>query len=554
MNETARESMSYDVVIVGAGPAGLSAAIRLKQLAASSEKEIQVCVIEKGSEVGAHILSGAVVETKALDELFPDWQLNEAPLKTKVSKEKFLFLTKTRAFSIPTAFLPPPMHNKGNFIVSLGNLCRWLAQQAEALGVEIYPGFAANEILFESDGRIKGIATSDMGVARDGTHTSNYTPGIELHASYTFFSEGCRGHLGQQLMSKFSLQADCAPQTYGIGIKELWQVSPENHHPGLVIHSAGWPLDSSTYGGSFLYHLEDNQVAVGFVIGLDYKNPYLSPFDEFQRFKTHPAVCSTFLDGTRVAYGARALNEGGFQSMPNPVIPGGLLIGCESGTLNVPKIKGTHTAMKSGMLAAEAAYDAIISANGSKSDPLLDEYVGLLEKSWVYKELYRARNFRPSFRWGLLWGTIFAGFDQLILRGLAPWTLKHHVSDHQALEEKEHHSVIDYPAPDGKITFDKLSSVYISNTNHEENQPIHLTLRNSSTPIEINLERFDAPEQRYCPAGVYEIVSDDDDSGPYLQINAQNCVHCKTCDIKDPTQNIVWVTPEGGGGPNYPNM
>ena len=443
------------------------------------------------------------------------------------------------------------MHNKGNYIISLGNFCRWLGEQAEALGVEIYPGFAASEVLFDETGRVKGVATSDMGIGRDGDRTENFTPGIELHAKYTFFAEGCRGHLGKQLLEKFSLRSDCEPQTYGIGIKELWEVSPNKHMEGLVIHTAGWPLDNSTYGGSFLYHLNDNQVAVGFVIGLDYKNPYLSPFDEFQRFKTHPSIRSTFEGGSRISYGARALNEGGFQSLPKVSFPGGVLVGCEAGTLNVPKIKGTHTAMKSGMLAAEAAFEAISNDSDIK---ILNDYEDCLRNSWINKELHRARNFRPAFKFGLLLGTLIAGFDQIILRGRAFWTLKHGHADHETLLNKKHCKPIEYPSPDGQVSFDKLSSVYISNTNHEENQPVHLTLKNINVPIDINLENYDAPEQRYCPAGVYEILTDDSGLNPQLQINAQNCVHCKTCDIKDPTQNIIWVAPEGGGGPNYPNM
>ena len=546
-----RETMEYDVVIVGAGPAGLSAAIRLKQLAADANIEINVCIIEKGSEVGAHILSGAVLETRALDELLPDWRDKGAPVNTEVINEKFLFLSKSRSIPIPTAFLPPSMHNKGNYIISLGNFCRWLGEQAEALGVEIYPGFAASEVLFDETGRVKGVATSDMGIGRDGDRTENFTPGIELHAKYTFFAEGCRGHLGKQLLEKFSLRSDCEPQTYGIGIKELWEVSPNKHMEGLVIHTAGWPLDNSTYGGSFLYHLNDNQVAVGFVIGLDYKNPYLSPFDEFQRFKTHPSIRSTFEGGSRISYGARALNEGGFQSLPKVSFPGGVLVGCEAGTLNVPKIKGTHTAMKSGMLAAEAAFEAISNDSDIK---ILNDYEDCLRNSWINKELHRARNFRPAFKFGLLLGTLIAGFDQIILRGRAVWTLKHGHTDHETRWNKTHCKPIEYPSPDGQVSFDKLSSVYISNTNHEENQPVHLTLKNINVPIDINLENYDAPEQRYCPAGVYEILTDDSGLNPQLQINAQNCVHCKTCDIKDPTQNIIWVAPEGGGGPNYPNM
>jgi electron-transferring-flavoprotein dehydrogenase len=546
-----RESMSYDVVIVGAGPSGLAAAIRLKQLAEEAGREIGVCVIEKGSEVGAHILSGAVLETRALDELLPDWRDMGAPVTTAVSDEKFLFLSESGAKSIPTALLPPPLKNHGNYIISLGNLCRWLGEQAEALGVEIYPGFAAAEVLFDEAGTVYGVATGDMGIGKDGAPTANHTPGIELHARYTFFAEGCRGHLGKQLMVRFDLRSQCEAQTYGIGIKELWEIDPEKSSPGLVVHSAGWPLDTRTYGGSFLYHLDDNLVAVGFVVGLDYRNPYLSPFEEFQRFKTHPSVRPTFEGGKRVSYGARALNEGGVQSLPKQVFPGGLLIGCEAGTLNVPKIKGTHTAMKSGMVAAEVAFAALADEAAA---PALDGYTAAFQASWAYAELRKARNFRPSFKYGLYLGTMLAGLDQVVLRGAAPWTLRHGHADHEVLEDKSKHTPIDYPKPDGEVSFDRNSSVYISNTNHEEDQPAHLTLKDAGVPIAVNLERFDAPEQRYCPAGVYEIVAEEDGSNPQLQINAQNCVHCKTCDIKDPTQNIVWVAPEGGGGPNYPNM
>jgi electron-transferring-flavoprotein dehydrogenase len=548
---TERESMAYDVVIVGAGPSGLAAAIQLKQRAAAADTELGVCVLEKGSEVGAHIVSGAVLETRALDELIPDWRDRGAPINTPVADEKFLFLRESGATSIPTGLLPPTLKNHGNHIISLGNFCRWLGEQAEALGVEIYPGFAATEVLFDADGAVKGVATGDMGVGADGEPTANYAQGIELHARYTFFAEGCRGHLGRQLMDRFGLRANAEAQTYGIGIKELWEIDPAQHRPGLVVHSAGWPLDRATYGGSFLYHLEDNQVAVGFVIGLDYKNPYLSPFDEFQRFKTHPAIRPTFEGGKRVSYGARALNEGGVQSLPEMVFPGGALIGCEAGTLNVPKIKGTHTAMKSGMLAADAAFEALADTTAT---PVLSGFTAAFRESWAYKELVRARNFRPAFKFGLMMGTLLAGLDQVVLRGRAPWTLKHGHTDHEALEPKSKHQPIDYPKPDGEVSFDKLSSVFISNTNHEENQPVHLTLKDPDVPIAVNLEQYDAPEQRFCPASVYEILRDDDGSNPRLQINAQNCVHCKTCDIKDPTQNIVWVAPEGGGGPNYPNM
>ena len=546
-----RESMAYDVVIVGAGPAGLAAAIRLKQLAAETGKEIGVCVLEKGSEVGAHILSGAVLETRALDELIPDWKEKGAPVKTAVTDEKFLFLTKKGSISWPTTLLPPAMKNHGNYIISLGNLCRWLGEQAEAMEVEIYPGFAAAEVLYNDDGSVKGVATGDMGVGKDGEKLDTYTPGIELHAKWTFFAEGCRGSLGKQLMDKFSLRDGAQTQTYGIGIKELWEIEAEKHEPGLIVHTAGWPLDSATYGGSFIYHLEDKQVALGFVIGLDYANPHLSPFDELQRFKLHPRIRPTFEGGRRIAYGARALNEGGLQCLPKLAFPGGVLIGCEAGTLNMPKIKGTHTAMKSGMLAAEA----VAAAMGGENPPAeLTGYADAFKASWVQKELHAARNVRPAFKWKLWLGTLYTGIDQVLFRGKAPWTLKHAHADNETLKKKDQAKPIDYPKPDGKITFDKPSSVFISNTNHEENQPVHLKLADEGVAVEHNLALYDAPEQRYCPAGVYEILTDDDGSNPRLQINAQNCVHCKTCDIKDPTQNITWVTPEGGGGPNYPNM
>lgn len=537
-----RESMDYDVVIVGAGPAGLSAAIHLQQL---SQQTLRVCVVEKGSEVGAHILSGAVLEPRALNELFPDWQQRGAPLNTPVTNDQFLFLTEHKSWQLPT---PKPMQNHGNYIISLGNLCRWLAQQAEQLGVEIYPGFAATEILFDDQNRVTGIATGAMGVDKQGNHTAHYQEGMELRAKQTFFAEGCRGSLTKMLIKKYELDKDCDPQTYGIGIKELWEVSPEQHKPGTVIHTVGWPLDFNTYGGSFLYHAENQQVAVGFVVGLDYQNPYLNPFEEMQRFKCHPHIRAVFEKGTRISYGARALVEGGFQSLPKLSVPGALIIGDAAGFLNVPKIKGTHTAIKSAMIAAETFFGA-----GNKvAQQELNEYRENLKSSWIWDEIYGVRNIRPAFKWGLLPGLAYAALDTYILRGRAPWTLKNH-ADYKSLKKASESQKIDYPKPDNKITFDKLSSVFISNTNHEENQPCHLQLADPALAIDVNLKLYDSPEQRYCPAGVYEIVQTDN-AQPYLQINSQNCVHCKTCDIKDPMQNINWVPPQGGEGPNYPNM
>jgi len=544
-----REAMEYDVVVVGAGPAGLATAIRLKQVAAEAGGEINVCVVEKGSEVGAHILSGAVIEPRALAELFPDWQERGAPLTTPATEDKLLFLTAKRAIRFLT---PPQMNNHGNYIVSLGNLCRWLGEQAEALEIEIYPGFAAAEILYAEDGRVRGIATGAMGVGRDGEPTANYEPGVELHARQTVFAEGCHGSLTKTLFERFDLRTDCDPQTYGLGLKELWQIDPAQHHQGRIIHTIGWPLDSRTYGGSFLYHLEDNQVAVGFVVGLDYENPHISPFDEFQRFKTHPAIRATFEGGTRIAYGARALSEGGLQSVPKLTFPGGLIVGDGAGFLNVPKIKGTHTAMKSGMLAAEAIFEILGDGDGDGGAAEAAAYPDKLRQSWVWPELKQVRNIRPAFHWGL-WGGLMVSSLETVTKGLLPYTL-HHRADHDSLKKAADCPPIDYPKPDGKVTFDRLSSVYISNTNHEEDQPVHLRLKDKTVAIDHNLALYDAPEQRYCPAGVYEIVRDDDGGSPRLQINAQNCVHCKTCDIKDPTQNIDWATPEGGGGPNYPNM
>lgn len=545
--------MEYDVVIVGAGPAGLSAAIRLRQLAEESGKEITVCVLEKGSEVGAHILSGAVLEPRALNELIPDWKEKGAPLNAPVGDEKFMLLREKGSISVPVWMLPGQMHNHGNYVVSLGNVCRWLAEQAEGLGVEIYPGFAAAEVVYHEDGRVKGVATGDMGVGKDGSQKAGYQQGMELHGRYVFFGEGCRGSLTKQLEQRFGLRAEADPQTYGIGIKELWQLDPAKHKTGTVIHTAGWPMNTTTWGGSFIYHLEDNQAYVGYVVGLDYDNPHLSPFEEMQRFKTHPSIRPMLEGGKRIAYGARALNEGGLQSLPKLTFPGGLLMGCAAGFLNVPKIKGSHNAMKTGMLAAEAAFEALTGEGEAPAE--LTAFTEKVEGSWVHEELHKARNFRPSFnKWGLYGSMLYGALDLKLLGGKAPWTFRNKHADHECLKPAAEMPKIDYPKPDGVITFDRLSSVFISNTNHEEDQPVHLTLKDASVPVEHNLKLYDEPAQRYCPAGVYEIVRDDDGANPRLQINAQNCVHCKTCDIKDPTQNIIWVTPEGGGGPNYPNM
>ncbi len=544
-----RESMAYDVVVVGAGPSGLAAAIRLKHLAAASGKEVSVCVLEKGSEVGAHILSGAVIDPVALVELFPDWKSQGAPLDQPVTEDRFLFLTQAGAWKVPHALLPACFRNEGNYVASLGNVCRWLAAQAEALGVEIYAGFAAAEVLFTDDGRVRGVATGDMGIGRNGERTARYQPGIELHAKYTFFAEGARGHLGKHLQARYRLREGRDPQVYGIGVKELWEVAPQRHAPGLVVHTAGWPLDSETYGGSFLYHMAERQVAVGFVLGLGYSNPYLSPFEEFQRYKTHPAIRGFFEGGRRISYGARAIAAGGLQSLPKLVFPGGALVGDDAGFLNASRIKGTHAAIKSGMLAAQAAFEAL---GAGRSHDELDAYPRAFEASWLHQELHRARNFKPWMSKGLYAGSLLFGIDQVVFRGRAPWTLHHVHADHEALRPKESAPPIEYPKPDGVLTFDRLSSVFVSNTSHEEDQPVHLRLKDPSIPTRIDLPVYAGPESRYCPAGVYEFVSEGGTTR--LQINAANCVHCKTCDIKDPTQNIEWVVPEGGGGPNYPNM
>jgi electron-transferring-flavoprotein dehydrogenase len=545
-----REAMEYDVVIVGGGPAGLSAAIRLKQLAAEKGQDVSVCVLEKGGELGAHILSGAVMDPRALDELFPNWKELGAPLNTAVTEDRVLFLTETKAYRTPSFLVPKALTNHGNYVISLANVVRWLGQQAEALGVEIFPGFPAAEILYNDDGSVKGVATGNMGVNRHGQPTDAFQLGMELHAKYTLFAEGSRGHLGKQLMAKYDLNKGKDPQTYGIGIKELWEIDPARHQPGLVVHTAGWPLDNDTYGGSFLYHLENNQVAVGFVVGLSYQNPYLSPYEEFQRYKTHPAIRHFFEGGKRISYGARAITAGGLQSLPKTVFPGGALIGCDAGFLNTSRIKGSHAAIKTGMLAADAAFAAL--GAGRQHDELLS-YPVAFEQSWLHEELHVARNFKPWMSKGLITGTIMVAIDQIVFKGKAPWTLRHQHADHECLRPAADFKPIAYPKPDGKLTFDRLSSVFISNTNHAEDQPVHLTLKNPNVPVEVNLAKFAGPEQRYCPAGVYEFVKTDEGKDR-LQINAQNCVHCKTCDIKDPTQNIVWVTPEGGGGPNYPNM
>jgi electron-transferring-flavoprotein dehydrogenase len=553
----ARESMEYDVVIVGAGPAGLSAAIRLKQLAQASGREINVCVLEKGSEPGAHILSGAIMDPIALNELLPNWKADGAPLNTPVSEDEFLLLSQTGATKFPQWMLPECFKNHGNYVISLSNLVRWLAQQAENAGVEIFPGFAAAEVLYHGDGRVKGVATGNMGVGKDGQPTENFQPGMELHATYTLFAEGARGQLGRQLIEKFNLHEGRDPQSYGIGLKELWEIDPSQHKPGFVLHTAGWPLDSKTYGGAFLYHLENNQVTIGYVVGLNYSNPWLSPFEEFQRYKTHPSIRKYLEGGKRIGYGARAITAGGINCLPKLTFPGGALIGCDAGFLNASRIKGSHAAIKSGMLCAQAIAQELASA-APAAEPT--GYTNAFENSWLKDELYRSRNFKPAMAKGLWMGTLLVGIDQKLFGGKAPWTMHTTKADHEYLKPAAQCERIAYPKPDGKLTFDRLSSVFLSGTAHEENQPAHLTLKNPELPVSVNLAEFAGPESRYCPAGVYEYLDTQGNTidapapGARLQINAQNCVHCKTCDIKDPKQNIVWVAPEGGGGPNYTGM
>ena len=550
MSDVERDTMEYDVVIVGAGPAGLSAAIRLKQLAIEKGQDLSVCVLEKGSEIGAHILSGAVMDPRALDELLPNWKELGAPLHTQVTEDQFFFLTENKARKVPGLLLPQSFQNHGNYIVSLGNVVRWLGAQAESLGVEVFAGFAAAEVIYNEHGAVTGVLTGDLGIAKNGEKTAAYQPGMALHAKYTLFAEGARGHLGKRVIEKFNLNEGRDPQVYGIGLKELWEVDPAQHREGLVIHTAGWPLNNNTYGGSFLYHQENNQVAVGFVVGLAYSNPYFSPFEAFQQYKTHPAIRKHLQGGKRISYGARAITAGGLMSLPKLVFPGGALIGCDAGFLNASRIKGSHAAIKSGMLCAQATFDALVD---QRAQDELDAYPKAFHDSWLFDELYRARNFKQWMSKGLYPGSLMVGIEQKLFAGKVPWTLHHKEADHLYTRPASEFEPSDVFKPDGKLTFDKLSSVFISNTNHEENQPAHLTLKDATVPVHVNLANYAGLEQHYCPAGVYEYVRSSDGT-PELQINAQNCVHCKTCDIKDPTQNIVWVTPEGGGGPNYPNM